>query len=202
MDIILATQNLHKVREYRGMLEKLEKFKDLEIISLHDLNDYTPPEETGETFQENALLKAQHASFFFNKWALADDSGLVIPSLNGAPGVYSARYAGKGSSDSENRKKLMEKIKNINNDSRMAYFECCIAISAPDGFHKCVRGTCEGTILDVEKGNNGFGYDPIFVKSGYKKTFAQLDETIKNKVSHRRKALDQILLLLENLLEN
>jgi XTP/dITP diphosphohydrolase len=198
IELILATGNLHKVREYREMLNHID---GLEVLSLLDFPNYTAPEETGTTFEENALLKAEHACEELQKCVIADDSGLVVPFLNDAPGVYSARYAGKNCTDADNRKKLLEALRDKGEENRSAYFMCCIALVMPDQQSQCVNGICEGRITDEERGGNGFGYDPLFIKNGYTKTFAELSETTKNRVSHRRKAFDKFSLLIEPLMK-
>lgn len=194
--LVIASRNLHKIRECKAILGSL---KHLDILSLLDFPDYKPPEETGTSFNENAILKAVHAAKALKVWAIADDSGLVIPALNGAPGIYSARYAGKNATDAENRKKLLEEMQHLLDDDRNGYFFCSIALASPEGLKKCVTGSCEGKLLTKEKGGGGFGYDPLFVKNEYSKTFSELEESVKNRISHRRKALDKIILSLENL---
>ena len=196
--IVLATKNVHKVRELRSMLQA---FVQLDILSLHDFPHYMPPEETGATFQENAILKATHAAKELNQWTLAEDSGLIVPSLLGKPGVFSHRYAGPNASDRDNRKKLLQEMLNLHEEDRLAYFECTIALASPEGsLYKATSSVCEGSILTEEKGGGGFGYDPLFIKHGYSKSFSELEESIKNQISHRRKALDKILPSLESLL--
>lgn len=195
-ELVIASTNVHKVRELRSMLKPFARF---DVLSLCDFPEYTPPEEVGKTFEENAISKALHAAKTLNRWVLADDSGLVVPALNAEPGVLSARYAGNDASDADNRKKLLEKMQHLIDDDRIAFFECAIALASPEGLKKCVQGTCEGTLLCKEKGGSGFGYDPLFIKQGYSKTFAELEESIKGRISHRRKALDKILLTLETL---
>jgi len=195
MKIVLASTNLHKIRELKAMLKQ---FPQLDLYSLRDYPEYIPPEETGDTFEENAKLKALHAAKTLNECALADDSGLVIPSLSGEPGVRSARYAGEEASDKDNRDKLVKNLLSLKDDERVGYFECCIAIATPVGIEKVVRGVCEGTLTTDPRGSNGFGYDPLFIKYDYSKTFAELDEETKNKISHRRKALDKLQNYLES----
>jgi non-canonical purine NTP pyrophosphatase, rdgB/HAM1 family len=196
VQLVIATQNVHKVREFRTMLKSLPQ---LDLLSLHDFPDYEPLPETGASFEEIAIAKALHAAQTLQEWVIAEDSGLVVPALNGQPGIRSARYAGENATDLDNRKKLLEEMRHLLDDDRCAYYECCIALASPKGLQKCVRGTCEGKIALAEKGNNGFGYDPLFIKHEYNKTFAELEESIKNRVSHRRKALDKILPSLESL---
>jgi XTP/dITP diphosphohydrolase len=194
--IVIASKNLHKIREVRSILGTLS---NIDFLSLLDFPSYHPPEETGNTFEENAILKANHAAKALNHWTIADDSGLVVPALNSSPGIYSARYAGPNATDKDNRKKLLNEMRKLTDDDRYAYFECIIALASPHEIKKTVRGICEGTVLTQEKGSNGFGYDPLFVKHQYSKTFAELEESIKNRISHRRKALDKIKLTLETL---
>ncbi len=196
-ELVIASTNGHKVREFRNMLKA---FTRLDLLSLHDFPAYTPPEETGKTFEENACLKAVHAAQTLHRWVIADDSGLIVPALNGAPGVFSARYAGNQATDLENRKKLLEEMQHLMDDDRQAFFECCIALASPEGLKKCVKGTCEGALLSKDRGGSGFGYDPLFVKHGYSKSFAEIGDSVKNRISHRRKALDKLALSLESLM--
>lgn len=199
MEILLATANLHKIREFKDMFKSL---RHIELISLHHYNDYRAPQETGETFKENAILKAEHAASHLNRWVLADDSGLVVPALGGEPGVRSRRYAGEEATDSENRQKLLDAMKHLRDHERTAYFACCLTLADPKGVKKCVEGICEGFIIQEPRGRHGFGYDPLFIKNEYDKTFAEIDETVKNKISHRRKAFERLLTFLETLRES
>ncbi len=177
----------------------LKDFSDLDLYSLRDFPDYVQPEETGTTFEENAILKASHAAKYLNALVLSDDSGLVVPALGGEPGVYSARYSGLGASDYENRHKLLLKMKILPENQRAAYFECVIALASPEKLLKVTHGFLEGTICHEEKGSNGFGYDSIFVKYDYSKTLAELEQEVKNRISHRRKALDKMILTIESI---
>lgn len=194
--LIIASTNIHKIREFRSILKHLS---NVDVLSLLDFSSYTPPEETGKTFEENAILKATDAASKLQALVLADDSGLVVPALQGAPGVFSARYAGNDATDFDNRKKLLLEMQALDGDRRDAYFSCVLALASPSGLLKVTQGSCEGTIALQEKGGSGFGYDPLFIKHGYSKTFAELEEGIKNRVSHRRKALDKMILYLEPL---
>lgn len=194
IELVIASTNVHKVREFKAMLKPLNKF---DILSLRDFPQFVAPDENGATFEENATLKALHAANALNRWVIADDSGLVVPALNGEPGIYSARYAGNDATDIDNRKKLLEKMEPLKDEQRQAYYECCIVIASPDGVQKCVNGKCEGILLSKERGGGGFGYDPLFIKHGYNQTFAELTEAVKNRISHRRKALDKILIALD-----
>ncbi len=196
MKIILATHNIHKIREYRAMLKEIP---NLDVLSLLDFPNYSLPPETESTFEGNAALKALDAAKALNCWVIADDSGLVVPALGGAPGIYSARYAGEHANDAQNRKKLLDEMRSLQNSKRQAHYICNITLASPQGIKKQVEGICEGTITECEMGSNGFGYDPIFIKHEYGKTFAQLEESVKNRVSHRRKALDKLLITLESI---
>ena len=198
MELVIASHNVHKIREFRSMLKG---FKNFDLLSLIDFAHYEPPEETGKTFKENAILKAEHAAKALGKYVFADDSGLVIPALNGAPGVYSRRYAGENATDKENRIKLLKDMQGMQDTARQGYYECWIALAGPQGIEKCVNGITEGMILDEEKGALGFGYDSLFIKHEYGKTFAEINEEIKNRISHRRKALDRLIPFLEALAE-
>jgi XTP/dITP diphosphohydrolase len=189
MDLLIATTNGHKIREIRNLLKECKQF---DLYSLLDFPQYIQPEESGKSFEENATLKALHAAQSLNKWAIADDSGLVVPALGGAPGVYSARYAGLHASDKENRQKLLKEISQLEGEQRSAYFECCLVLATPEGVKKVVSGICEGTITKEARGSNGFGYDPIFLKYDYHQTFGELDESVKNQVSHRAKAFQKL----------
>ncbi len=194
MELVIASTNMHKVRELRALLRPL----GWDVLSLRDFPDYIAPEETGTTFRENAELKAKSAARALGRLVLADDSGLVVPALKGAPGVYSSSYAGASASDLENRTKLLTVMRNLQDTDRFAYFECCICIASEDGSIRTFEGLCEGTITEEARGRNGFGYDAVFRKHDYNKTFAELDEEVKNKISHRRKAFDKALLFLES----
>ncbi|MGE5196850.1 MAG: RdgB/HAM1 family non-canonical purine NTP pyrophosphatase [Anaerolineae bacterium] len=196
MQLIIASHNLHKIREYRSMLKAFGKF---DILSLLDFPNYHLPEEVGATFEEIAIQKALDAATVLGKWVLSDDSGLVVPALNGAPGIFSARFAGIKATDGENRQKLLKEMAHLQDSERQAYYECCIAIASPEGLKKCVKGLCEGAIAKSERGRQGFGYDSIFTKFEYSKTFAELDEEMKNRISHRRKAFDKLSLFFEAL---
>lgn len=188
--LVIASRNVHKIRELRGMLKGRIKW---DVLSLIDFPDYQPPEETGNTFEENAIQKAVHASQALSMWVLADDSGLVVPALGGAPGIHSAYYAGPSANDKDNRKKLLQEMASLTDHQRNAYFVCCLALAAPDKLKKSACAQCEGMIVEAERGRCGFGYDSLFLKHDYSKTFAELEEEVKNRISHRRKALDKLL---------
>lgn len=196
MEIVFASTNMHKIREFRDMLKSLPH---IDLLSLHHFSDYQLPEETGSSFKENAIIKAEHAATYLNKWVLADDSGLVVPALKGEPGIYSKRYAGPNATDAENRKKLLQAMEHLDFPKRSAYYECSLALANAQGIRKCVTGICEGYILTKERGRYGFGYDSLFVKNDYEKTFAEIDELTKNRILHRRKAFERLVTFLETL---
>ena len=186
-DIVIATNNKHKLEEIGDILKDL----DYNIMSLDDVNlGGIEIVEDGKTFEHNALIKARTISKKTNLISIADDSGLEVKAIGNKPGIYSARYAGENATDSENRKKLIKSLQNIPMSKRDARFVSCVAVVFPDGKEFVVRGTCEGFIGLEEKGDNGFGYDSLFIVNNYNKTFAQLPSSIKNSISHRAKALE------------
>jgi len=199
IEIVIASSNLHKIREVRSILKLHLPF---DYLSLLDFSGYVAPEECGRSFEENALAKAVHAAKNLKRWALADDSGLVVPALGGLPGVKSARFAGERSSDKQNRQKLIQELGSVPDNERVGYFYCACALVSPEGVQKQVHGICEGSLILAPRGSQGFGYDPLFLKYDYNKTFAEMDEDTKNRISHRRKALDKLLPFLEELFES
>lgn len=184
--LVIATRNKNKLREFR------EVFKDLHI-EVRSLDDFGPtPEaiEDGATFDENAYKKALHTAKVLGLPAIADDSGLVVEALNGAPGVYSARYAGENATDDENCNKLLKALQGV--DDRRAHFQCVLSIAVPSGPALTYEGRCDGVIIDEKRGENGFGYDPLFYFKESGKTFAELSIEEKMQVSHRGKALAEV----------
>jgi XTP/dITP diphosphohydrolase len=191
MDYLLATKNSKKRDELQRILSPLGIRVILDNEAGLVLDDV---EETGVTFEENALLKAQSACLQSGLPCIADDSGLCVDALNGAPGVYSARYAGEHGNDEENNKKLLSELKTLSYEDRTARFVCAACCVYPDGKVLTARGECEGHIGFSPAGNGGFGYDPVFIPETYDKpeerlTMAQLDGGIKDALSHRGKAL-------------
>lgn len=184
--ILFATTNKGKLREIREILN----LPGLEILSLSDFPSIPEIGETGLTFEENALLKADAVQHLFDIPVIADDSGLEVDILNGAPGIYSARYAGKNMGDKANLDKLLTEIKPFGFPQK-ARFVCAAAYS-DSNTRFCERGTMEGVIIAEPKGKNGFGYDPVFVAEGFELTNAELELDIKNSISHRRKAFEKI----------
>ncbi|MEL7431008.1 MAG: RdgB/HAM1 family non-canonical purine NTP pyrophosphatase [Chlamydiota bacterium] len=192
--LLIASKNLHKIRETKDILKEVLA---IDLFTLRDFPTYAPAEESGGTFEENAILKATQAATELGMPTLADDSGIVVPALQGKPGIFSSRYAGLEATDADNRKKLLLDMEDFLEEDRFAYYHCSIAFSTPDKLQKCSEGKCEGKLLTQERGGDGFGYDPLFVKHEYSKTFSELKESIKNRISHRRKALDKILPFLD-----
>jgi XTP/dITP diphosphohydrolase len=184
--IVLASNNQGKVREIGQMLAELE----LEVVPQSTFN-IEDAEETGLTFVENAIIKARHASAESGLPAIADDSGLEVDALKGAPGIYSARYAGQGASDEQNLQKLLSELENIPEAQRTARFQCLMVYMrhAQDPTPIICQGTWEGIITMEPKGNNGFGYDPVFFVPDQQCTSAQLTPKVKNQLSHRGQAL-------------
>ena len=187
--LVLATANKNKVYEYDRLL-KSSLGEDFEVKSLKDIGYTDDIVEDGKTFEENALIKAKTVATL-GYIGIADDSGLCVDALNGAPGIFSARYSGGDYDD--NNAKLLSELKNVPNDKRSACFVCCIACVFPDGKSFCVRGECHGTILEEITGENGFGYDPLFFYAPMNKTFAQMSDEEKNRVSHRAIATEKFL---------
>lgn len=193
-EIIVATKNKGKAKEFKYFFNLF----NIRAYSLLDLTTDIPDvEETGNTFQENAQLKAEQICTFLDTPVIADDSGLAIDALNGRPGIYSARYAGENKSDQDNIEKVLEELKGIPEDKRTARFVCVLALARPNDQTIYRTGTCEGTIAYTTIGTNGFGYDPIFIPEGYTKTMAQLTAQEKNTISHRSHAIKQLKLWLE-----
>jgi len=184
--LVLATRNAGKTREIRRLLDG----KPVLIRTLEDFGTLPPVVEDGPDFEENAVLKARFYARVLGYPTLADDSGLVVEALGGAPGVFSARYAGENATDAENNRKLLEEMKGKGN--RNAAFVCILALAVPAGPALIYEGRCEGGILEEPKGSQGFGYDPLFYYPPLDKTFAQLTPEEKNRVSHRGRALQEL----------
>ena len=186
--ILIATQNEKKRKEIQDIL------KDVHGILLKGIEDFPflpLMEEDGNTFRENAIKKAAILAKACNTWAMADDSGLEINALNGRPGVYSSRYAGLNATDEKNIEKVLFELKGVPKEKRTARFVCTIAFAGPHQLFFVVEGCCNGFITEEPKGSGGFGYDPVFYVPDYKQTFAELNPSIKNKISHRAIALEQ-----------
>jgi XTP/dITP diphosphohydrolase len=184
MDLLLATRNPHKTREFRELLGH-----DFGVIDLSSFLEIAIPEETGRTFEENAALKAIAASR--GRLAIADDSGLEVDALAGAPGIFSARYAGENASDTENVEKLLRALsaRHEPSEKRSARFRCVIALARSGKLLGTFAGVVEGNIVDPPRGTAGFGYDPVFQPIGFEQTFAEMPPETKNNISHRAQAI-------------
>ena len=193
-DLLVATTNLHKLEEYRAI------FSDLpyRLLSLRDIRLDMDVEETGSTFAENAELKARSYTQASGLLTLADDSGLEIDALGGAPGVFSARFAGEDTSYEERFHLILERLKGLPIEQRGARFRCAIAIAEPSGPTRLVEGVIKGVIADAPRGERGFGYDPIFLIPEIGMTTAELTAEDKNRISHRGRAAQLARVLLEN----
>jgi XTP/dITP diphosphohydrolase len=198
MKIVFASGNEGKVREIREMLEGVR----IELVSLSNYAGVPEIVEDGKSFLENALKKAKIISEFTGETVLADDSGLQVEVLGGEPGIYSSRYAGEKATDEENNSALLAKLKNIPQEKRTAFFRCVLVLYRKDGSYDYFEGKWNGQIIDERRGNNGFGYDPIFWVPELKMTAAELPAEIKNKVSHRGQAFAQLKKALEGRLKN
>lgn len=195
MRLVLATHNEGKVRE----LQELLVSTGFEVVSLASYPHVPPVVEDGATFHDNAVKKAREVSAAVGEITLADDSGLEVDYLNGEPGVKSARFAGEGHNDAANNQKLLRLLEGVPWEKRTARFRCVVAIATPDGRVATAEGTCEGIIAIEPRGENGFGYDPLFYIPEYGKTFAELTSDAKNTISHRGRALNNARKILENL---
>ncbi|SER88854.1 XTP/dITP diphosphatase [Psychrobacillus sp. OK032] len=193
--IIIATKNKGKAKDYEALFGPL----GYEVLTLHDVADDMDVEETGSTFEENALLKATALANHLQTMVIADDSGLEIDALDGRPGIYSARYAGEEKSDEANIDKVLEELKDVKESERSARFVCAIAVASPTSEPFTVRGTCEGIIASERKGTNGFGYDPIFFVPAENKMMAELTAEEKGAISHRGNALQLLATNLDDL---
>ena len=192
--IIAASRNQHKITEIEAITKKF----GMNIVSRDEAGiPKFEIEEDGETFEENSFKKANEIMKVCGKITIADDSGLMVDYLGGAPGVYSARFAGEDGNDTKNNEKLLMLLEGVSYKERRAKFVSVITMVYPDGTQLAARGECEGHIIDAPVGENGFGYDPLFVPDGYQRTFAQLSAEEKNQISHRAKALKQLEKLLE-----
>lgn len=191
--LVLASHNKKKIRELAAMLEPL----GITLVGMDAFPDAEPPEETGDTFTENALLKARYAAQVSGLPSLADDSGLSVDSLGGEPGVYSARFAGPDAKDSDNNAELLRRMSSFTSEKRKAGFVCVLALVLPgvsgSDKERTWRGESRGVILREPRGENGFGYDPLFLSDDLGVTFAEANDGDKNRVSHRGRAIQAML---------
>jgi XTP/dITP diphosphohydrolase len=197
-DLVIGSGNAHKVVELRALLPA----NVFRLTSLAELPDAIDVDETGQTFAENARLKAVEQAKHLGRWVLAEDSGLEVDALGGKPGVLSARFAGKHGDDAANNRLLLEMLANVPDDKRTAAFRCFVCVAAPDGTVAIeVDDACRGIINRHVTGDDGFGYDPLFTIAEYHLTFAQLGIAVKNVLSHRSRALRKLLPRLIELAE-
>ena len=185
--LLVSTRNAHKLVEIRQILGP-----EFEVLDLSAVPDFGDVEETGATFEENASIKALAASACFAGWVLADDSGLEVDALGGAPGVYSARFSGVGATDASNRALLLKKLEAVGGKPRTARFRCAMVLARQGGVRAVFNGSVEGVIVRQERGSGGFGYDPVFVPEGFCETFAEIPAEAKNRLSHRARALEAL----------
>jgi XTP/dITP diphosphohydrolase len=195
MKIILATKNLGKIRE----LQELLVDEGIKVLSLLDIPDWEDVEENGVTFAENAAIKAREAARKTGLITLADDSGLEVDALGGAPGIFSARYAGEPTNDERNTDKVLELLGTIPQNKRTARFRCALVVVTPDGEEYLTEGIVEGQILTERRGTDGFGYDPVFYLPEFGKTMAEINLAEKNKISHRAQAFRKVIPILRTL---
>ncbi|MED1468430.1 XTP/dITP diphosphatase [Bacillus salipaludis] len=196
-EVIIATKNPGKAREFESIFAK----RGIEVKTLLDFPEIPDVEETGTTFEANAILKAEAISKALNKMVIGDDSGLIVDVLEGRPGIYSARYAGEHKNDQDNIDKVLSELKEVPEEERTARFYCALAVAVPNQETKTVSGTCEGRILTERKGTHGFGYDPIFYVPNLGLAMAELPSEEKNKISHRANALKKLDTVLDSILE-
>ena len=196
--VVLATRNEHKIIEVRRILA--EAGLDIEIVGEDAFADLPDIPETGATFAANALIKARAVAAFTGLPAMADDSGLAVDALNGMPGVLSARWAGKPKDDMRNLQLVLDQLEDVPDGRRGGAFHCAAAVVLPDGTERVVEGTVEGTIVREPRGANGFGYDPIFLPTGFRLTTAEMPAENKDAISHRGRAFRALVPVLRELL--
>lgn len=194
MDLVVATRNKDKLREIKTLLKGIR----VKVFSLDSFKGIPEVIEDGKTLEDNAIKKAVQVSKFLKKFAVADDSGLEVEYLNSDPGVYSARFSGKGATYKTNNEKLLELLKGMPLSKRKACFRCVIAVADKGKIIGVAEGRCCGKIGFESKGDNGFGYDPVFIPNGFKKTFAQISASRKNNISHRSIALKKAKSIISN----
>jgi len=196
--LVLASRNTHKIVEMRRILTELGL--DIELVGTDEFPDLPDVEETGNSFAANALLKAREVCAYTGLPAIGDDSGLSVDALNGMPGIYSARWAGTHGRDAENLNLLIAQLDHVPANRRGAAFHCAVAVATPEGDERIVEGIVEGSLIASPRGVNGFGYDPIFVPTGFSITTAEMTDEEKDAISHRGRALRAIAPVLAELL--
>jgi len=196
-ELLVATKNQGKLREIRELLKDF----DLKVTSISDYPDCPEIVEDGKTFTANAVKKARIIGKYTGKLTLGEDSGLQVKALGNKPGIYSARFSGPSATDKKNNEKLLSSLKKVPQSKRQARYRCFAALSDGDKLIGVVDGSCGGLIIDKRRGTNGFGYDPLFLIPRYKKTFGELDPSVKAKISHRARALKKLKILIAKYLK-
>jgi XTP/dITP diphosphohydrolase len=196
-EVIIATKNPGKAREFEHIFAP----RGIAVRTLLDYPEIEDVEETGTSFEENATLKAEAVSKQLNKMVIGDDSGLMVDALEGRPGIYSARYAGEPKNDQKNLEKVLQELQGVSEENRTARFYCALAVAVPGKETITVAGTCEGRIIQEQRGTNGFGYDPVFYVPEKGWTMAELSSDEKNKISHRANALKKLEGMLDSIVE-
>jgi XTP/dITP diphosphohydrolase len=197
-DLMIATKNLNKVKE----IKKIITGYDVNIMTFIDFPQMPDVVEDGSTIEENSKKKAIETAKYTGLVSIADDTGLFVDAINGEPGVFSARWAGEDATYMDNNQKLIEKLSGFKYEERTATFRCAITLAMPSGFFVTEVGEIKGYIIDQLRGENGFGYDPLFYLPEYKKTFAEMDMDLKNRISHRAIALSRIGAVIKKVIEN
>ena len=200
MKLVISSRNQKKIKELKKIFADCIPYNMPELLSLDDIGFEGDIEENGRTFEENAMIKAEAVHRFCSLPVFADDSGICVNALGGEPGIYSARYAGEEKNDRANIDKLLKNLENKSDKS--GYFVCVVAYIDAKGEKHIFRGECHGEIINQLRGENGFGYDPIFYVEEYKKTFAEIGEDIKNKISHRAAAMEKFTNHIKKEVEN
>lgn len=195
-EVLIATNNAGKAKDFETLFKPL----GVKVLTLNDIEGDIDVEETGDTFEANAILKAETVARLLGKIVIADDSGLEVDALGGAPGVYSARYAGAVKNDSANIDKVLQELETASEGNRSARFRCVLAVAGPGLKTETFSGSCEGLIRTERQGTNGFGYDPIFFVTALNRTMAELSAEEKNEISHRGAALAQLKLKLPHIM--
>lgn len=193
--LLIATGNTHKFGEIAAFLEGVP----WKLLSLRDFSPVEAPEEDGDSFEANAMIKATAYCTHHGVACVADDSGLAVDALDGAPGIYSARYAGPRCTDADNNDRVLRELAGVTDERRSARFVCCAAFVTPDGAKHLERGVVEGRIAHAISGVHGFGYDPMFIPNGYDRSFGELEPGIKASISHRAQAFNKMRAFLETL---